>query len=372
MFVLFGEGEAISYNLFRQPKVCGHMKRRSILILMCMTLPLFTSQGGIIPTVHAESSCAGTVSNVEWNKTLQRHALVPFSNYDYMYYDGEVSEPMSDGKDAVEPGYAIDEISSTDPLLHPEEYWMYNPTWPIPTLVPLTKGQFVTMSIGNDSVGSLRLNLSSTQRTTFCISLTSLVGNESQQASADVYLMTSSQYSRYEELFRMQHGGYWYFDSSFGGDANSVLSEIPPEWRSFNPTGWQSYRDVHQYENVDQITFSVSLDAPEVYSSLFSGDNWEDFYLVIDTWDNTHDHDALPASTVIYADVTIIPSPRSAIFPAWSVPLFLFVFLVGAVVTPILLNKRYMEAGVGAHESNEKVAIPVLEQAISNANLEEN
>ena len=90
----------------------------------------------------------------------------------------------------------------------------------------------------------------------------------------------------------------------------------------------------------------MSLDGPEVYTSLFDSDEWEDFYLVVDTWDNTNDADAVEADAVVYADVTVIAEQRSVLFPSWTVPLFLFGLMLGGLLAPVLLNKRYMEAGI--------------------------
>ena len=71
------------------------------------------------------------------------------------------------------------------------------------------------------------------------------------------------------------------------------LQDIPVEWRSFRILGWNSFRDSHQYENVNQVTFSVSLDSPEVTTSIFGGTEIQHFYLVIDNTNNSHADDAL-------------------------------------------------------------------------------
>ena len=168
-------------------------------------------------------------------------------------------------------------------MLHPEEQWMYNPIRPLPVLEPLTTGQYATLQIGNDSSGMLRFNLSSTHRTTFCVSLYELVDNQTVPVQADVYLMTTAQYNSYEEVYRMMHGGWWWQDWDVAGGDSNLLSDVPPEWRSFNPLGWQSYRDVHQYESTQQATFSIAMDGPEVYNSLFGGSEWQDFY-----WSSMH------------------------------------------------------------------------------------
>ena len=328
-------------------------------MLFVLIAAIFSSSMGTIQPAQAASACEGEVVAPEWNTTAQRMALVPFSNWGmpYMYEDMYYEE------DEGNSGKAQSEYSGAwDPNLHPEEQWMYNPTYPLTTLDPLTTGQYTSMQIGNDSSGMLRFNLSNAHRTTFCVSLYELVDNNTVPADADVYLMTTSQYNSYEEVYRMMHGGWWWGDFDIGGGDSDVLSDIPPEWRSFNPLGWQAYRDVHQYESTQQATFSIAMDGPEVYNSLFGGSEWQDFYLVIDGWDNTNDGDAAPISSVLVADVTVIPVERTALLPPWTVPLTLFVALAAVVVVPVVLNKRYMESGLSDSSPVNEKSVPYLEQ----------
>jgi hypothetical protein len=327
------------------------------MLAWLLLLPLFGGGGLVLPGAQAASGCEGDIVNPEWNETVQRHSLVPFSSWDMPYYGDEVW--LEDDGDRSSP----DSSPTPDDALHPEEGWMYNPAWPLPALDPFDQGHYMTMEVGNDSVGALRFNLSSSHRTTFCVTLSTVDGNTTAPVDGDIYLMTKSQYNRYEDVYRMVHGGWWMWDAAFSDQGDTDLSNIPPEWRSFDPTGWQTYRDVHQYERRSSATFSVSLDGPEVYSSLFGSDDWQDFYLVIDTWDNTHDADAKAPDAVVLADVTVIAEPRSVLFPPWTVPLVLLGVFATLVIAPIVLNKRYMEAGLAPDGSSEqKVSVPHLEQ----------
>ncbi|RJU99101.1 MAG: hypothetical protein DWC10_02310 [Candidatus Poseidoniales archaeon] len=332
------------------------MRLRSLLLTVVVLLPLLSSSGPVPQPVQAASQCQGEISTTLWNTTVQRHALVPFS-FGFMPFN-------EDGKwedDGPEPSSSTD--FEHDPSLHPEDPWMYNPSWPLPTLEPLQTNHYMTMEIGNDSAGALRFNLSSAHRTTFCVNLNTEANNLTEPVNADIYLLTSQQYDRYQEAYRMMHGGWWWQDMDLAGGDSDVLSDIPPEWRSFNPLGWQTYRDVHQYQERSEATFSLSLDGPQVYTSMFDGDTWEDFYLIIDTWDNTNDNDADASNAVVLADVTVITEERSVLFPPWTVPLFLLGVIVSAVVVPLVLNKRYMGAGLDGAEASTKVSVPVLEQA---------
>lgn len=329
------------------------------VLLGVLLLPFFAGGGGGLPSAQAATGCEGSIESPVWNETVQRHALVPFSSWNEPYYEDEVW--IEDGEKRSSSGSSV----ASNDALHPEEYWMYNPSWPLPALDLFTKGHYITMEVGNDSVGALRLNLSSSHRTTFCVTLSSLVGNDTQPVDADVYLMTESQYNRYENVYQMVHGGWWMWDAAFSDQGDMDLSNIPPEWRSFDPTGWQSYRDVHQYESRSSATFSVSLDGPEVYSSLFGSDDWQDFYLVIDTWNNTHDTDAPAPGTVVLAEVTVIAESRSVLFPPWTVPLVLLGIFATLIIVPVVLNKRYMEAGLGGADTStlsSSTSVPHLEQ----------
>lgn len=338
------------------------MRVGSKTVLFLLIFALFSSSLGSIQPAQASSACEGEVVSPDWNTTAQRLALVPFSNsgslffYGDMYYEEDDDDDRGAGKPQAEYG------DDWDPQLHPEEPWMYSPIWPLPSLDPLTTGQYTSMQIGNDSSGMLRFNLSSSHRTTFCVSLYELVDNQTVPAQGDVYLMTTSQYNSYEQVYRMMHGGWWWQDWDIAGGDSELLSDIPPEWRSFNPLGWQTYRDVHQYETTQQATFSVAMDGPEVYSSLFGGTEWQDFYLVIDAWDNTNDGDAGPTNGVLVADITVIPVERTALLPPWTVPLSLFVLLAALVVVPVVLNKRYMQAGLGESTPQKQTPVPFLEQ----------
>ena len=328
------------------------MRVSTFLVSLLLLFPLISSGSPLQFEAQAATNCAGEIQPIVWNETVERQALVPFNGYggwefDEMRGDGEMA---SDGQEK-EFGDGIDMD------LHPEESWMYNPMWPLPVLEPLSTDHYTTLLVGNDSAGVLRFNLSSQHRTTFCITLQTVVDNTSSPAVADVYLLTTSQYEMYQESYRSNHFYSWM------DEVEEVLSDLSPEWRSFNPAGWNTYRDVHQYENIDEVTFSVSLDGPEVYDSLFDSDSYQDCYLVIDTWDNSHDRDADPLDEVVVADVTVITEERTFVLPPWTVPLVFFAMIAAMVVVPFILNSRYMNAGNdGESGAASMETVPMLEQ----------
>jgi len=86
--------------------------------------------------------------------------------------------------------------------------------------------------------------------------------------------------------------------------------------------------------------------------------------LVIDTWNNSHDTDAPVPEIVVVAEVTVIAESRSVFFPFWTVPLVLLGAFATLIIVFVVLNKRYMEAGLGAADASalSSTSVPHLEQ----------
>jgi len=286
--------------------------------------------------VQAADSCAGDTSPIRWNETAQRTALVPhYSGNWWNQFDDMVFEDEGGERDV-----GADSETPSDVILGPEESWMYE-SWMLPRLEPLEENHFTTMLIGNDSIGALRVNLSADYRTTVCVRLQDTNLNA---VEGDVYLLTTEEYESYTQSYNTAHDtSDFRFD-----DIEQSLSNIPPEWRSFNFLGWKSYRDSHEYERTSEVNFALNLDGPEIYSSLFSGTDWQDFYIVIDTWDNVHDNDAVAPNSIVAADVTIITTERSFILPPFTVSLVFLVTFLGTLAIPFILNAKYMKAGLVA------------------------
>ena len=126
--------------------------------------------------------------------------------------------------------------------------------------------------------------------------------------------------------------------------------------------GWKSYRDAHEYENVNSVNFALNLDGPEVYTSLWGDSNWQDFYIIVDAWDNIHDNDADAPGVTVAADVTIVTTSRSLVLPPWTVALAFMGLILGALIAPFIANAKYMKAGMAPKQANE-VLVPSLENA---------
>ncbi len=337
----------------------------ALTLLLPMFMLAFTSP--LSMNAQAADACSGDTTPVQWNQTAQRLSLVPFYNgmwwgsdfYEDMYYEDEGKDSSSRTSDAVEPVY--------NPALSPEESWMYE-SYFLPRLDPLEENHFTSMLIGNDSVGALRVNLSENYRTTICITLQD---TELNPVDGDVYLFTTQEYENYVQSYHASHDQNWWY----GEEVDETLSDIPPEWRSFNFLGWKSYRDSHEYEKTSEVNFALNLDGPEVYTSLFSGADWQDFYIVIDTWDNVHDFDAESPNAIVAADVTIITTERSLILPPFTVALVFFAVFLTTLIIPFVLNAKYMKAGLSVEMPVESI-VPSLdtqpdEQYLSRKDLQQ-
>ena len=315
-------------------------KRTVIVMILIFTLPMLSTNSlPITRNAAAADACSGNIEPILWNQTVGRSALVPHHNYYSGYFGfGDYYDDDRKGRDHENDWIYEDIRLPTE--LNPEEDWMYE-DWDRDTrLQPLTANYHSTMLVGNDSIGALRVNLSENYRTTVCITVQAL--NETDDDySVDVYLMTTSEYQRYTELYYSSHS-----QNSFYDEISEALSDISPEWRGIDFTGWRSYRDAHQYESVNQINFALNLDGPESYKPIFGDERWQDFYIIIDTWDNNHDNDAVAPGVVTAADVTIITTERTFVLPNFTVAIIFLMMMIGMIVFPFVLNARYMKSGL--------------------------
>ena len=333
-------------------------KRTVIVMILIFTLPMLSTNSlPIARNAAAADACSGNIEPILWNQTVGRSALVPHHNYYSGYFGfGDYYDDDRKGRDHENDWIYEDIRLPTE--LNPEEDWMYE-DWDRDTrLQPLTANYHSTMLVGNDSIGALRVNLSENYRTTVCITVQAL--NETDDDySVDVYLMTTSEYQRYTELYYSSHS-----QNSFYDEISEALSDISPEWRGIDFTGWRSYRDAHQYESVNQINFALNLDGPESYKPIFGDERWQDFYIIIDTWDNNHDNDAVAPGVVTAADVTIITTERTFVLPNFTVAIIFLMMMIGMIVFPFVLNARYMKSGLEIPAGdNEPGLVPSLEVA---------
>jgi hypothetical protein len=343
-------------------------QRKAVFLLVIFFAPFFSDAYGVEPIGSASAAiddCGGDLSPIAWNETISRHAEVPYYNsWDWWddFGDGE-DEGKRGGKGRSAAQDSPD--SDDDASGAPEEPYMYMNYHSEVALDKFESNIATTIKVGNDSIGAIRVNLSSTHRTTICVEIQGLVGDQLVPAEADVYLMTTNNYESYTGSYQRMHSSdadRWFRQES--SSSEEFVAESSPEWAAFEWTGWKSYRDVHAYESTESVVMSVALDGPEVYSSLFSGTVYEEFFIVIDTWDNSRRGDSPVQDKVVVADVSISTVERSIILPNWTVSLAFLVFFMAIILAPLLVNKRYMGAGLEPNLSEEQQLMPSLQQNV--------
>jgi len=342
-------------------------KRKAVVLLLVFLVPLLSGVYGIEPIGSASAAiddCEGDISPIIWNETISHHAEVPFYNtWDWWSGFGDDDD---DDRRGGRKGRSVAQDAAQAPVDSteaPEEPYMYMNYHSEIALDKFESNIATTIKVGNDSVGAIRVNLSSTHRTTICVEIQGLIGDQLVPAEADVYLMTTNNYESYQGSYQRMHSESsekWFRQES--SSSEEFVAESSPEWAAFEWTGWKTYRDVHAYDSTDSVVMSVSLDGPEVYSSLFSGVVYEEFFIVVDTWDNSRRGDAPVQDKTVVADISISTVERSIILPNWTVSLAFLVFFMAIVMAPLIVNKRYMNAGLEANFTEKQQLMPSLQQ----------
>jgi hypothetical protein len=325
------------------------------LVLAVLIVPtLLPSSLSPIDSAKAAERCEGDfVESIPWNKTIERFSKTPASpNWDDYYFDEDSR------RNSGNEGPVVDKSNEVSTEYDgPEESWQLSE--PYNDLRMLNTDIQTSYLVGSGSVGVIRINLDHTMKTTICISFTTPKSEGGYvDYTGDAYLLTSTQWDRYSQTYNSINGGYSLFGE--GGDT----WEVSPEWRSFDVAGWSSYRDSHQYEQVQDVRFSVSLDGPEQYSGLFGDSSIEYFHILLDNTNNSHRDDALPETTIA-AYVSVVSEERSTILPNWTVSLVCCGLMMATIVAPLIMNKRYMGAGLSLTTDNQQVGhglVPSLEQ----------
>lgn len=353
MFGLYAEGEGALKMKYSSALSLFSDDKMKAMVLTYFFISVLGFAIILSPNASAANhECEGKIQPTSWNETFAKHSLVPHYQGEW-FFDGRGFNGRGDAVVMEDDMEANDVSTNIDLNINPEERWMYVNPYSAP-LDTLTSDHFIQTVVGNDSAGAIRFNLSSTHRTTFCVSLLSNDMSTSPHLIGDVYLMTSSEFQKYQTSYWMEHDSDWYYDDMRDFDDEPS----PPEWQNFDITSWKSFRDVHEYENVRETVFSVHLDAPEVYSSIFGETIWDEFYLVIDGWDNSHTNDGQALGQPVYADITVLTTPRSFVLPNWTVALVFFIFCASLIAVPVILNQRYMKAGL--QERQDQTFVPTV------------
>ncbi|MDP6907164.1 MAG: hypothetical protein QF440_07100 [Candidatus Thalassarchaeaceae archaeon] len=289
------------------------MSAVAVMILLPMLTIISQSIGiDMIGAAQAASDCSlsGDDSAPAWGSTVDKDELTGggFRNSDDRYEFGDMDEGDWDegGKDM-------------NRLIH---------------------SFHTSFVIGNDSAVSLRMNMTTGYKYTFCINLQPVIGEANQQEpTGDVYLLQEYDYERYAFDFDSRN-------NEFGG-FRSDIQHSPPVIQ--NILFWHPFRDVHAYEKIDNVDFSVALDHDETSST------WDPFsdkppqhrsmYLIIDGWDNIRDYDSEEINRNMTADVTVVVEERFAL-PNWTVAVICCGSLLAILAAPFLVHHRYMKAGM--------------------------
>lgn len=290
----------------------------SLIFLAPLLLSNFSMSNELLLPVSA-ASCNSTNNEPMWGVEA---ANISIQNY---YYDDwgnsyEIEESGSGGKKEMD-----------EPMIYQEQF----------ALGTLTQDDDFSTSqvMQNDSISGLRLNLTTGQKYTFCITTQHLNnGSIIGSSEVDVYLLTEYDWEIYQDDYNARHAEW-----------RDWKNDIPIEWQSYMSSFyWKPFRDVHEYTTNSNFEFSVALDQPLVTNTMFqdSGPSWEEFYLIVDGWDNIYD-DAKPTGHEVQVDIQVMIEERFAL-PNWTVSLTCCGLFLAIAAIPAVLHVRYQKAGINS------------------------
>ena len=290
--------------------------RVSLLVTLLILLPLFPApygqEEGLAPIVSSASNCGSE----EQPEPMDPERVEFFNMINQGGFGGE-DEAWLEARD-----YGGIPVTDSD-------------------LESLTSSFYTSSILINDTAIGLRMNLTTGWKYTICVNLQAL--NDSEiRPSTDIYLIQETQFGRYDFDYDSRH-------NSWDGMRDEIAHSSP--WLQ-NLILWNSFRDVHSYEKVEQVAFSVALDHEERSFSLFGGESEpRTMFLMIDAWDNIRDYDAKPQNINYSADITVLVEERFSL-PNWTVSLTCCGGLIGLLAAPFILHRRFMKAGLDENVSS--------------------
>ena len=300
------------------------IQRISIFLILIFLLPSLVSiitlpNSNLIQPVSA-SSCSSSNREPIWGSEAANISI-----QDYSWW-GEKEDFSEDEDRSVE-------IQDT-----PDSYL---PQSPLGTLTQ--DDDFSTSQLmANDSISGLRLNLTTGQKYTFCITAQHLNnGTILGSSNVDVYLLTEYDWETYQRDYRERHEEW-----------RNWKNEVPIEWQSYlGSLYWKPFRDVHEYHDDSKFEFSVALDQSLVTNTMWQegGPSWEEFYLIVDGWDNIYDDAGAPGHDV-QVDIQVMIEERFAL-PNWTVSLTCCGLFLTVAAIPAVLHVRYQKAGLISENS---------------------
>tara|TARA_B100000902_G_C27239045_1_gene878988 strand:+ start:427 stop:1422 length:996 start_codon:yes stop_codon:yes gene_type:complete len=300
-------------------------KRIAITLVLMYFIPTLISTviipNEIISPVSA-ASCKSSNREPIWDLEA---ANISVDNY-YGYYK-EMDEGSSNGNQP--PQNEMDD----------EDLMYYKNPSTVRSLGTLTGNDDFSTSqvLKNDSISGLRLNLTTGQKYTFCITAQHLnnqtiIGN----SNVDVYLLTEYDWDIYERDYNERYSEW-----------RAWQEDVPIEWRTYmSSLYWKPFRDIHEYTEQSSFEFSVALDQPLVTNTMWqdSGPSWEEFYLVVDGWDNIYDDAGAPGHQV-QVDIQVMIEERTAL-PNWTVSVTCCGLFLAVAAIPAILHVRYQKTGL--------------------------
>ncbi|MAK78466.1 MAG: hypothetical protein CL992_04255 [Euryarchaeota archaeon] len=321
----------------------GHFRLLTVLV----SIMLLGSLPSTVPEVHAAAGCT-TPIDAEGAENVTTLIEDVFEKSNSVRRQGDVDE--SSGGEGSEPE---DEALIAEEMLFGSSASLGQNS----PLKPIKKGMSLRTSLANDTANAIRVNLTTGWRYTFCVEASSL-DPVNASASFDVYLMTASQF---DDVYANEEDY----------DADQYEDMVDSGFASF--ITWTPYRDVHAYENLEEVRFNVALDKlPDsnnagLLSSILGASSAEsaspspNFVLVIDGRDNQRSTDAAPTGVDQLVDVVILSEEQFTLPSSTVVLACCFGFIILAAV-PFVLHTRYHRAGRDSDSSNPVVGL-MSEQA---------
>ena len=300
------------------------IRKIAILLILIFLLPslisIVTLPNNIIQPVAASSSSSSNREPI-WGTEAANISI-----QDYYWWGGK--EFNEDEDQMVE--MTVEERPNT-----------FTPQLPLGALTQ--DDDFSTSQLmENDSISGLRLNLTTGQKYTFCITAQHLNnGTILGSSNVDVYLLTEYDWETYQRDYQERHSEWRHWKN-----------DVPIEWQSYlGSLYWKPFRDVHEYHDNSQFEFSVALDQSLVTNTMWQegGPEWEEFYLIVDGWDNIYD-DAKAPGHEVQVDIQVMIEERFAL-PNWTVSLTCCGLVLIVAAIPAVLHVRYQKAGLVSETS---------------------
>ncbi|MFL2957607.1 MAG: hypothetical protein ACJZ4Z_02310 [Candidatus Thalassarchaeaceae archaeon] len=216
--------------------------------------------------------------------------------------------------------------------------------------LPLTKDFVYEVDIEDGGATAISMKLVAGYRYNFCITFSPSLNSNSTIAKGDVYLMTKSNWDTY----RGEYNNREY------ENMEEIIDYMPVEWRDM--VTWIPFRDVHSYEGEGYVQFSVGIDSSgSSWTSIFGDDSANNYYLVLDDWDNSRPNDFRPTGGGMNAEILVEVEKRIKI-PAFTAYMLIGALPLSCIVIPIILHFTYKRS---AKEDKKEVLpeqMPYLEE----------